>query len=870
MGLFWRSGDGVALGCLLAIAALFGAMSHVAYTVLHSRHITPLGSDAPTDRFSEARAIEHVRYLSEEIHGRQEGKPGLQEAARYIRRQLENLAERAGPEIRVDIEENLVSGSFKMKFLRHSLSLCYRNHTNIVMRIQSANSGDNDPALLVNGHFDGPLGSPAAGDCGSCVASMLELVRLIIDSHWIPPYPLVFLFNGAEELFLLGSHGFLTTHKYAANIGAFINIEASGTGGPDLVCQSGPGSWPSLIYAQSAVHPMGQSAAQDVFGIIPGDTDYRIFAQDFGKIPGLDIIFVLGGYFYHTSYDTVDRLLPGSMQARGDNIYNLIKAFTSSPLLQAAQQRPFSVKNEKKDERAVYFDYLSLFMIFYSRRVSLFLHSMPAVIFFLLPLFLHFHNITARLWYATFLDLMKGMVCHTAGIMLAVSLPVVFAISRLLLSDRAMTWFAHPYLAFLMFVPCSVVGLLIPRALCGVFSISQHSSSLKKTKEELFDEACFWGAFGVYGFVTLAYLIAGLGGGFLACWLSWSMMVAWFFFCFTCKHFGCKSLKSFAGYVIPLMPILIYAVYFCGFLVQFVIEKMGMMGALALPYGYFVPDIIVAAIVGIATALCMGPLVPVVSHWLARLSVIQLLLQVTVVTLALSSQFFPYSKDAPKRVVLQHTFLTTDTTTVVESNYEFSVVDANSLLFLFKHAPDASKLLKIDHQATSESLSHSDQSSMVASFPVSFLFSGSLKFPDQNASILEHYRFLPQLYMVEVVKSQMGSRKIQLELYLGSLEEVWVTVLNITGPLSNWSFSDNKLPEPEAINGGPPSYICRLSGVSHENWTFWVEANNSDPLRIDVAVLDQYLLDSTKRLKNVFPDWADVVSFSSFLSSYYF
>lgn len=48
---------------------------------------------------------------------------------------------------------------------------------------------------------------------------------------------------------------------------------------------------------------------QDIFGIVPGDTDYRIFAQDYGKIPGLDVIFLLGGYFYHTSYDTLERLL---------------------------------------------------------------------------------------------------------------------------------------------------------------------------------------------------------------------------------------------------------------------------------------------------------------------------------------------------------------------------------------------------------------------------------------------------------------------------------------------------------------------------------------------------------------------------------
>jgi hypothetical protein len=43
--------------------------------------------------------------------------------------------------------------------------------------------------------------------------------------------------------------------------------------------------------------------------VIPGDTDYRIFSQDHGNIPSLDIIFLLGGYYYHTSYDTLDKLL---------------------------------------------------------------------------------------------------------------------------------------------------------------------------------------------------------------------------------------------------------------------------------------------------------------------------------------------------------------------------------------------------------------------------------------------------------------------------------------------------------------------------------------------------------------------------------
>jgi hypothetical protein len=37
--------------------------------------------------------------------------------------------------------------------------------------------------------------------------------------------------------------------------------------------------------------------------------------------------------------------------------------------------------------------------------------------------------------------------------------------------------------------------------------------------------------------------------------------------------------------MIPLIPCLIYSVYFGGFLAQFLIEKMGMMGAVPPPYG---------------------------------------------------------------------------------------------------------------------------------------------------------------------------------------------------------------------------------------------------------------------------------------------
>ncbi|KAL8550649.1 hypothetical protein ACS0TY_009170 [Phlomoides rotata] len=268
----------------------------------------------------------------------EEGSPGLRQAAAYIKKQLELIKERADSKFRIEIEETVVNGSFNMMFLGQSISLTYRNHTNILMRISSIDSQDSDPSVLLNGHFDTPPGSLGAGDCGSCVASLLELARLTVDSGWLPPRPIIFLFNGAEELFMLGSHGFMTTHRWRDTVGAFINVEASGTGGfgksLDFLCiQIGKDLNHHKMWLLMANYPphflfscisMANSAAQDVFGSIPGDSDYRMFAKDYGDIPALDMIFLLG---------------PGSMQARGDNMFSLMKAFVNSSNLLTAQER---------------------------------------------------------------------------------------------------------------------------------------------------------------------------------------------------------------------------------------------------------------------------------------------------------------------------------------------------------------------------------------------------------------------------------------------------------------------------------------------------------------------------------------------------
>lgn len=350
-----------------------------------------------------------------------------------------------------------------------------------------------------------------------------------------------------------------------------------------------------------------------------------------------------------------------------------------------------------------------------------------------------------------------------------------------------------------------------------------------------------------------------------------SMLLGWIAFCLSVKSYGHDSIKSPMFYVIALVPCLLYSVYFSGILALLLIEKTGMMGAVPPPYGFYLADVAVAAVTGIVTGLCVGPIIPICGRWLAKASILKFLLHFTVVMLAVSSQLFPYSKDAPKRVILQHTFFSAGGNEITGSSYDLAVIDSNSMEFVFKHAPEVAEKL---HAGPSFSLGNAEvspQEAWLALFPISCVVTTNGRFPAKANKILERYSQLPHLKTDKPPTTfDNGTRRVHLELSLGSLEEIWVSVLNVTGPLSRWSFADGKPPAPELPSGGPPSYILRLSGNSSEKWIFWLEANKEEELRVDLAVLDQRVDEETRHLKSLFPGWSDVIAYTSFLSTYFF
>ena len=247
----------------------------------------------------------------------------------FLKREITHIQQLSNKNQKIEIDRQVVSGSYYLDFKPHGMTNAYMNVQNIIVKLFGESD---DHALMLNCHYDSVAGSPGANDDGANCVIMIEILRVLSKQGIKPKHSIIFLFNGAEETPLQGAHGFITKHKWTNNIRAFLNLEAGGSGGKEMLFQSGPKhSWLIDHYKKVVKMPCAQVASEEIFqsGAIPSDTDFRIF-RDYGEIPGMDFAHVKDGYRYHTKFDHTDYISQGVLQRTGENILNLVKSISNS------------------------------------------------------------------------------------------------------------------------------------------------------------------------------------------------------------------------------------------------------------------------------------------------------------------------------------------------------------------------------------------------------------------------------------------------------------------------------------------------------------------------------------------------------------
>uniref|UniRef100_A0A182PMW9 FXNA-like protease n=1 Tax=Anopheles epiroticus TaxID=199890 RepID=A0A182PMW9_9DIPT len=356
------------------------------------------------------------------------------------------------PSQQVLYEKQIVSGQYGINFFGSQITSVYRRVQNLIVKLVGA---EDRHALMLNCHFDSVASSPGASDdCGSC-AVMLEILRVLSRAPERTRHSIVFLFNGAEETPLQASHGFITEHRWAREVRAFLNLESAGSGGKELLFQSGPQHpWLIEAYSRAVRHPFGQAIGEEIFqsGLIPSDTDFRIF-RDFGHVPGLDFAHIFNGYRYHTRYDSVQYLSPAVLQRTGDNILSVVRLLANGNQLADSDNR--------SEGSMVFFDFLGLFFISYTAVEGMVLNTVISIAGLVVGCWSVLSIVGWRHWRSMGREVLNGFVATMVGAGAAIGLNLVTAYAIDRTAVRSMSWYSSCWLVTVLSLPLTVQARIV-------------------------------------------------------------------------------------------------------------------------------------------------------------------------------------------------------------------------------------------------------------------------------------------------------------------------------------------------------------------------------------------------------------------------
>ncbi|ALC42480.1 CG11961 [Drosophila busckii] len=744
------------------------------------------------ERFIAERAelnLQRLVSLGPRVVGSRENEMG---AVKIMTGTLQKMRAELGNLHDFEVDVQVASGSY----IHWNAVNMYQSIQNFVVKV-SPKGSNSSTWVLVNSHYDTVPNGPGAGDDGSMVATMLETIRVLSKSKIALKHPVVFLFNGAEENPLQASHAFITQHKWAKNCKALINLDSAGSGGREILFQSGPNHpWLMKSYRRAIKHPYASTMAEEMFqhNFIPSDTDFRIF-RDHGALPGLDMAYQYNGYVYHTSFDRAEIIPRGSFQNTGDNLLALVREISSAPELEDTSKHA--------EGHTVYYDVMGWFLVFYTETEGIILNvfvSLAAILTCSLAIKLMSQNTGIKL------EKMLKRTLHTFVVLiLAVLAGAVLAIIMGCFMDLVhlpLSWFTHNWLALGLYFCPFFFGLAMVPALYFHYTATDRFPIGQRVQLLLHCHCLF------LALLTLVLTICGIRSTFVL------MISCLFYTVALIFNLATKLYSRNVAWVIPVIvcmvpPFLFYTYFTHGFFCAF-IPMFGRFG------NGVNPDLILAVFSIAVGSLIGGFIVPLLNMFRKSKTIISCLMGITLlcIILACTPLGFPYRPETNvQRFAVLHAKRTfhdvNNNTRRTDSGY-FIMPQDRRTYSVKKHLINMTLAQNVDNDCRDETL---------CGLPLY-----NMRWHKRRAHSLWIPASEPVLGTPPVIKvlskQQLSPSKIRFEMQLSGPDHMGIFIQPLNGVrVDNWSFHQTPL----RLNYKPPYFIYFSYGVNGDPLKFWLE-----------------------------------------------
>ncbi|XP_017474392.1 PREDICTED: endoplasmic reticulum metallopeptidase 1-like isoform X1 [Rhagoletis zephyria] len=749
----------------------------------------------------------------------------------------------------IAVELQYASGQFQL----WGMATSYHNVSNVVVKLAPRNV-TTASYLLVNAHFDSEAHSPAAGDDGVMIVIMLETLRVISKAEQPLMHPIVFLFNGAEESNLLASHAFITRHKWAQYCKALINLDSAGSGGREILFQSGPNHpWLMKYYKQSVPRPFATTIAEELFqnNFVPSDTDFRIF-REYGRVPGLDMAHALNGYVYHTKYDSYANLERRTCQTTGENVLALTWALANAPELENPENYA--------EGHTVFYDYLGWFVIFYTEQTGVIINittSVCAVFIICISVYLMSRDDGADTIKQVFIrfSTIVGVQIVTTLVAGGLTFLIAVAIDGIGASE---CWYSETWLIFgLYFCPMFFAMTLLP-------AVYMHCTKERSNMRPDDTLACFMHSHCLI-LVLICLTMTGLGIR-----SAFFPMIAIFFYTMSVilsvgnRLWGKKYLYLPIHLLCQLAPYWFYTYLTFTFLTIF-IPMQGRNGPTSRP------EFLIAGLCVIMAIHFSGFILPVLHKFRKSKTFISLfgVTCLVFIMIACLPVGFPYKKDvAAQRVYVLHTTRTfyNEYGFVYrnESGYYVQPVDRriNTLENIIFQNAEPKSAIEADCAAE-----------IFCGLPL--YNSRWLNWKNSSRWILASSPSLPIPTQLKLTsKVYITNRRVRYGFSLKSADRVVIYIDPYPdAKVVDWTFDKTPLKN----NYSTPYFIYHMYSMTESPLQFWIEvdrhaaANESAALRLGIGAHFQYhesyYTDEFKAFLKRFPEWSYPIHWSASFES---